>query len=89
MRFMLRPMLVSGMLADTPCDGPIVLIDSEQSQAEQAVAVFHELLHSIGMEDEHQVEGLAVRLGKACPDIVAHLAQSGLLLPQPGGSKDG
>ncbi len=44
--------------------------------------MFHEALHYIGMTDEAQVERLAVRLGKACPDIVAHLATAGLLLPQ-------
>jgi hypothetical protein len=67
-----RPLLVSGMLADTT-DGPVILIDSEQPEAEQRVALWHELMHLVGLEDEDLVEDLARRLDAACPELLSAL----------------
>lgn len=66
-----RPMLVSGMLsADLERDTWLILVDSEQSEPEQAVALFHEMLHLIGLQDETQVEAMAQKLAAACPEIL-------------------
>ncbi len=67
-----RPLLVSGMLADTAA-GPQILIDSEQPLAEQNIAIWHELLHLIGLEDEAYVEACAQRLAETVPDLVTRV----------------
>ena len=65
-------MLISGMLATVPADRvDVILIDSEQPEAEQLVALWHETLHLLGLTDEDQVEAMAQRLAKACPEILA------------------
>lgn len=69
MRIIFRPLLVSGMLA-TDEHGVVMLIDSEQPETEQAVAVWHEVLHMLGLYNEVEVEAMAQRLGAACPEIV-------------------
>lgn len=55
-----RPLLVSGMLANSP-DGPTILIDSESSEQEQQRALWHEIVHMVreaqGLpQDEESVE---------------------------------
>ena len=67
-----RPMLVSGMLA-TDENGPVILIDSEQSEYEQVVALWHEVLHLIGMTDEGATERIAARLAGACDTVLRGL----------------
>lgn len=69
MRVIFRPMLVSGMVATSDA-GVLVLIDSEQPDAEQLVALWHEALHLLGLRDEDQVEAFAQRLAQACPEIL-------------------
>jgi hypothetical protein len=69
-RIIFRPLLVSGMLA-TDEHGVVMLIDSGQPESEQAVALWHEVLHMLGLFNENQVEAMAQRLGAVCPEIVA------------------
>lgn len=69
MRFMFRPLLVPAILAKDAI-GPLVLIDNEQSEAEQIVSIWHELMHVIGVTDERQAEALAQRLAPVCPEIL-------------------
>lgn len=63
-----RPLLVSGMLAVQEV-WPMILIDSEQSREEQAKAIFHEVLHLLGVVDEEGAERMAVKLAAACPEL--------------------
>ena len=70
MRVIFRHLLVSGMVATSDA-GVLVLIDSEQPESEQLVALWHEALHLIGLRDEDQVEAFAQRLAQACPEILA------------------
>ena len=65
----LRPMLVSGMLAAIG-ERPVILVDSEQPDAEQAVALWHEVAHLLGVVDEAAAEAMAVRLAAAVPEIL-------------------
>lgn len=67
-----RPMLVSGILA-TNVDGPMILIDSEQDEHQQVVALWHETLHLLGLTDEFLVDEYAMRLAETYPDILKHL----------------
>lgn len=60
-----RPLLVSGMLADS-LDGPLILIDSEQPADEQRRAKWHEVVHmvwqaegGVAPHDEKDVDDLA------------------------------
>lgn len=70
-------LLISGMLRAGPC-GVSILIDSEQSQNEMAISVWHEIIHLIEMGagkdakdcDEEMTEKLAVRLAEAFPEIL-------------------
>jgi len=64
-----RPLLVNGMLADSD-DGPVILIDSDQSICEQGVTFWHEALHLLGLTDEAKVEEMARRLYAAVPEII-------------------
>lgn len=80
MRLEFRPLLVCGTLGH---DGvqDVMLIDNEQSEEEQGKALWHEVVHllldSAGWapedHDEEQVEEMACRLAKACPEIVGML----------------
>lgn len=72
-RIRIRPLLVSGQLA-VDADGPLILIDSEQPEHEQVVALWHETLHLLGLTDEKQVEAFALELAKSCPTILLALA---------------
>lgn len=70
-RVIFRPMLVSGMLsADLERGSWLILVDSEQSEPEQTVSLFHEMLHLIGLLDEKKVEAMAQKLAAACPEIL-------------------
>lgn len=64
-----RPLLVSGLIGDSDA-GICILIDSEQPERQQVVALWHETLHMLGLEDEEQVEAMAKRLAEACPEIL-------------------
>jgi hypothetical protein len=68
-KIIFRPLLVTGIFGQSP-DGPVILIDSEMPQSEQAIALWHEALHWLGLDDERQVEAMAVRLAAAVPEIV-------------------
>lgn len=71
-RIIFRPLLVTGIFGHSP-DGPVILIDSEMPQSEQAIALFHEALHWLGFDDEAHVEAMALRLAAAVPEIVPDL----------------
>lgn len=77
-RVTFRPMLVSGMLAGSK-EGIEILIDDEQSEEEQARAIWHETVHLLLMgagrehHDEKKVEEIAQRLAAACPEIAKML----------------
>jgi hypothetical protein len=64
-----RPMLVSGMLASST-RGPVILIDSEQPELQQVVALWHEVLHLLGVTDEATAESIAARLAGADPGVL-------------------
>lgn len=72
-RVLFRPLLVSGAVGTIDGKagaGIVILIDSEQPEPEQLVALWHETLHLLGLKDEHQVEALALKLAAACPEIL-------------------
>lgn len=69
-RVLFRPLLVSGMLAKGDGGDMYILVDDEQSESEQVIALWHETLHLLGLLDETQVEAMAQRLAVACPEIV-------------------
>ncbi len=70
-----RPLLVSGMLASSP-RGVAILVDDGQDAEQQGLAIWHEvvhlLMHAGGREqhDEAEVEHIAERLYKACPQVL-------------------
>lgn len=74
-RLMFRPLVVSGMLA-TDDSGWVILVDNEQSREEQTVALCHELVHTVLLasgqhaHDEALVDDLALRMARACPDLL-------------------
>jgi hypothetical protein len=70
---LVRPLLVSGMLA-TDEVGVCVVIDSEQDDVEKVKAFWHEVLHLFGLADEVQVERIALLLAEACPSVLRTLA---------------
>lgn len=82
LRIVFRPLLVSGTLGDTHT-GQVMIIDSEQPAAEQAVAIWHETIHLLlraagrQQHDEARIEAMAQRLAAACPEIVALLKDHG------------
>lgn len=80
LRVEFRPLLVNGMLATEP-KGRVILIDSEQSQQEQAISLYHEMLHLIGLKDEEKVEDMAQQLAEAVPWIIEDVKS---LEPQHG-----
>ena len=75
-----RPLFSSGGLTRTlPTHAtpgvPVILVDSEQSDQEKAVTVWHEVVHlmkSAGgdSQDEGQVEQFAQRLAGAFPEVL-------------------
>ena len=69
-RILFRPLLTSGMIGKGDAGNLYILIDSEQSEAEQCIAVWHETLHLLGLRDEDQIEAMAQRLTQACPEIL-------------------
>lgn len=90
MRLEFRPMLVSGM---TGCDdhGAVtMLIDSEQCEAAQARALYHEMIHALLIagdapkeaHDEEKIEALAVRLAAAVPEIIRFIKERAPCLPK-------
>lgn len=68
-RIQFRPLLIHGCIASV-AGATWVLIDSEQSEAEQVATLWHETLHLLGLRDEDQVEAMAQRLAQACPEIL-------------------
>ena len=74
LRIEFRPLLVQGQLA-TDDNGILLLIDSEQPDAEKIVTIWHETLHLLGLTDEEQVESMANKLAAACPEILQAFRQ--------------
>jgi Zn-dependent peptidase ImmA (M78 family) len=70
-----RPMLVSGMLA-TDGQGPVILINSEQEEREQVIALWHETLHLLGLPEGDLVETAARQLADAFPSVLRALAHN-------------
>lgn len=83
LRVVFRPLLVQGVFA-TDAEGPILFIDCDQSEREQAVSVWHETLHLLlcasgyakHEHDEEQIDAIAERLADACPEIVGLLRRT-------------
>lgn len=69
-RVLFRPLLVSGMLAKGDGGDTYILVDDEQPESEQVIALWHETLHLLGLKDEAQVEAFAQLLARACPGIL-------------------
>jgi hypothetical protein len=65
-----RPLLTSAFVGTGDAGKIYILIDSDQSVAEQTIALWHETLHLLGLTDEDQVEALARRLAAAFPEIL-------------------
>lgn len=74
----LRPLLVSGMLADGGNGRVDILIDAEQPPPVQLQALMHETIHLLLMaagrsksieHDEVRIDDLAKRLADAAPDL--------------------
>lgn len=70
-----RPLLVSGMLA-LDAEGPVIVIDSEQDPKEQVIALWHEVLHLLGLTDEFLADEMAMALAGAAPDVLRRLAHN-------------
>lgn len=76
-RVLFRPLLVQGMVRrDFEYDSWMILVDNEQSEAQQTVTLYHEALHLLGLTDEDQVEAMAKKLADACPEILAAVKAS-------------
>ena len=76
-RIVIRPLLVSGMLASDGLElvkRPVIIIDSELPEEERVVSLWHETLHLLGMTNEVEVEAIARELAKAYPTILRRLA---------------
>lgn len=75
-RLVVRPLLVSGQLAQgtRQMPQPVILIDSTQTEEEQVVTLWHEVLHLLGMKNEVEAEAIARELAKAYPTILRRLA---------------
>lgn len=69
-RILFRPLLTSGCIAKGDGGYTYILIDSEQPELEQIIAVWHEALHLLGLTHEDDVEALAQRLAAAFPEIL-------------------
>jgi hypothetical protein len=74
-RIVIRPLLVSGMLGTEPATESVILfIDSGQTEEQQTIAFWHEMLHAalgppwIG-HPEDWIEEKAKALAKAFPDV--------------------
>lgn len=74
-RVLFRPLLSSGLIGVGTGGTTYVIIDSEQPEAEQVIALWHETLHLLGLKDETLVEAFAQRLAQACPDILPAVKQ--------------
>ena len=75
MRIIIRPLLVSGMIGtELAIEETVILVNSEQSQEQQAIAFWHELLHAaLGKpwegHNEDWIEERAKALAAAFPDV--------------------
>lgn len=75
MRIHIRPLLVSGMIGKEPAtESTIILVNSEQSHEQQAIAFWHELLHAaLGApwegHNEDWIEEKAKLLAAQHPDV--------------------
>lgn len=74
LRIIVRPLLVSGILAHSD-DGLLILIDEEQSEQEQEKAFWHELAHLLGFEKEEMAERFAFFLAGKFPNLMLRLKE--------------
>lgn len=77
MKFVIRPLLIPGMLVKAPDGDWVMLVDSDLPQEELAVTIWHEFVHLFKERagdpqphNEVEVEALGQRLAKAFPEIV-------------------
>ncbi len=77
LKIQFRPLLTSGMICVPKTEGGsyLILIDSDASESEQTVTLWHELIHLLEMASgkssgEDAVEKLAVEWAKRCPEIL-------------------
>lgn len=74
-----RPLLVSAILATDRAGLPVILIDSEQRVKERSIALWHEVVHLIlsasdePEHDEAEIEMLARRLYAAWPGALRRI----------------
>lgn len=77
MRIQFRPLLASGITRRDAMGFVNILIDVEQSEAQQDIAVWHEALHALlfasgapdDAHDERFIELAANQIATACPGI--------------------
>lgn len=75
-RVLFRPLLTSGLIGNGNAGTTsYVIIDSEQPESEQVIALWHETLHLLGLKDETLVEAMAQRLAQACPEVLPAVKQ--------------
>lgn len=76
-----RPLLISGMISGEAAGSmQLILIDSEQEESEQDVAVFHEALHLLfdaagkaQLKNEDLIDAMAKAAAAAVPGIAMML----------------
>ena len=76
-----RPLLISGMISGEAAGSmQLILIDSEQEESEQDVAVFHEALHLLfdaagkaHLKNEDLIDAMAKAAAAAVPGIAMML----------------
>lgn len=76
-----RPLLISGMISGEAAGSmQLILIDSEQPESEQDVAVFHEALHLLfdaagktQLKNEDLIDAMAKAAAAAVPGIAMML----------------
>lgn len=69
-----RPLLVKGMLGTAPGRSAVILVGEGQSRPEEAVTLWHELIHLLKMaggddQDEEMIEQAAKHLATLYPEI--------------------
>ena len=76
MRILLRPLLVPAMLATDGSGRVLLIVDSESSEPDQVLGLWHEVVHVLllavgkSRHDETKVDEIAERLAVAVPDIL-------------------
>lgn len=87
-RILRQPLLVDGMMGINAAGEWAILLDSEQSEAEQVVTLWHEVLHALLLgagipfpHDEERIEAVAQKLAQACPEILRVCGLASVVIP--------